>query len=63
MARRQDVLMEDVRRIRRQISKRLEKAMKEGKLREEREQIEREGEAVYRQALNGSTNGHKPKRK
>jgi hypothetical protein len=55
--------MEDVLRIRRQISRRLMKAKRAGRLTEEREAIEREAEVVSRRALNGSVNGRTKHRK
>ena len=57
MARHKDPVMEDVLRIRRQISRRLLKAKRAGRLTEEREAIEREAEVASRLALNGSFNG------
>jgi hypothetical protein len=54
--------MRDVRRIRRQLSRRLEKALREGRLTQEREAIEREAESVSRQTANGRPRNHRAKK-
>lgn len=58
MARNKDPMMEDVRRIKRRLSQRLLKALRQGRLSEERIAIEREAEQVYRESTNGSRNGN-----
>ncbi|MBI2901222.1 MAG: hypothetical protein HYY17_13650 [Planctomycetes bacterium] len=51
--------MEDVRRIRRKLSKRLDKALRAGRLSEERGRIEHEAERAFRGVKNAARNGHR----
>jgi len=63
MARPKDPLVADVKRIRRKISKRLMEAHRRGRLHEELLSMERQGERVCRDAINGSHNGNGKHRK
>lgn len=63
MARPKDLIVAEVKRIRRQISKRLMEAHRKGRLHEELVSLEREGERAFREANNGSSNGNGKHRK
>jgi len=57
MARYKDPVVAQVKRIRRDLSRRLMAAHRKGRLHEELLSMGREGEHAYREALNGSRNG------
>lgn len=59
MARYDDPVVAELKKVRRGISRRLMKAHRQGRLHEELTAMEREGERAYREALNGKSNGHK----
>ena len=64
MARRKDVALEEIREIRRQLSKRLAKAMKEDRFLEELRELGREGREFLKPGRrNGRGNGKKTRRK
>jgi hypothetical protein len=59
MAQHKDLVVAEVRRIRDRVSRRLLAARRQGRLHEELVAIEAEGMRAYREALNGSSNGHR----
>ena len=62
MARRRDTVMEELRQIRRRLSRRLYLAYKEGRLEDEVARLEREGRKTRKEVVDGSRNGRsKPK--
>jgi hypothetical protein len=53
-----DRAMKELKAVKRRLSDRLRRALKEGRLTEERQKIEREAERAWRQETNGVRNGH-----
>lgn len=63
MARHKDPVVAEVKKVRRELSRRLMAAHRKGRLHEELLTLEREGERAYRDATNGTRNGHLRPRK
>jgi hypothetical protein len=63
MAGHKDPVVAEVKKIRRELSRRLMAAHRKGRLHEELLALEREGMRAYREAANGARNGHSRTRK
>lgn len=63
MARYRDPVVAEVKKVRRELSRRLMKAHRHGRLHEELMAMDREGAKAYREVMNGSANGHGSRKK